>query len=58
MTPESTQPITEISARSLPGGKGLPAREADNFTAVCEPIVGEPRCLTINPMSLHGLLQG
>jgi hypothetical protein len=34
----STQPLTEMSTRYLPGGKGLPAREADNLTAVCEPI--------------------
>jgi hypothetical protein len=27
------------SARNLPGGKELPAREADNHTAICEPIV-------------------
>jgi hypothetical protein len=24
---------------NLPGGKGRPARKADNFTAICEPIV-------------------
>jgi hypothetical protein len=35
----STQPLTEMSARNLPGGKGRPAREADNHTAICEPIV-------------------
>jgi hypothetical protein len=35
----STQPLTEISARNLPGGEGRPAREADNFTAICEQIV-------------------
>jgi hypothetical protein len=35
----STQPLTEISARSLPVVKGRPAREADNLTAICEPIV-------------------
>jgi hypothetical protein len=38
----STQPLTEMSTRSPPGGKGLPAREADNLAAVCEPIVGSP----------------
>jgi hypothetical protein len=36
---ESTQSLTEISTRNLPGDKGRPARKADNFTAVCEPIV-------------------
>jgi hypothetical protein len=34
-----TQPLTEMNTRNPPGGKGLPAREADNFTAICEPIV-------------------
>jgi hypothetical protein len=34
----STQPLTEKSTRNLPGGKGRPARKADNFTAICEPI--------------------
>jgi hypothetical protein len=35
----STQPLTEMSTRNLPGGKGRPARKADNFTVICEPIV-------------------
>jgi hypothetical protein len=35
----STQPLTEISTSDLPGGKGRPARKADNLTAICEPIV-------------------
>jgi hypothetical protein len=34
----STQSITEMSTRNLPGGKGRPARGAD-LIAVCEPIV-------------------
>jgi hypothetical protein len=34
-----TQPLTEMSARNLPGGKGRPARKADNLTAICEPNV-------------------
>jgi hypothetical protein len=29
----------QISIRNLPGGKGRPARKADNLTAICEPIV-------------------
>jgi hypothetical protein len=32
-----TQPLTEISTRNLPGGKGRLARKADNLTAICEP---------------------
>jgi hypothetical protein len=34
-----TQPLVEMSTRNLPGGKGRPARNADNLTAICEPIV-------------------
>jgi hypothetical protein len=33
------QPLTEMNTRNLPGGKGQPARKADNLTAICEPIV-------------------
>jgi hypothetical protein len=45
----STQPLTEMSTRNLPRGKGRPARWADNLTAVCEPNVykmWDPRRLT------------
>jgi hypothetical protein len=35
----STQPLTEMSTRNPPGGKGLSRRKADNLTAICEPIV-------------------
>jgi hypothetical protein len=35
----STQPLTEISTRNLPGGKKRPARKADNLAAICEPKV-------------------
>jgi hypothetical protein len=45
----STQPLTEMSARNLPMGKGWPTRKADNLTAICELIVWkmwEPRRLT------------
>jgi hypothetical protein len=31
----STRPLTEMSTRNLPGGKGRPARKADNLTAIC-----------------------
>jgi hypothetical protein len=44
----STQPLTEMSTRNLlvgGGGKGLPARKADNLAAICE-IIWEPRRLT------------
>jgi hypothetical protein len=35
----SIQFLTEMSTRNLPGGKGLPARKADNLSAICGPIV-------------------
>jgi hypothetical protein len=35
----STHPITEISTRNLPGGKGWPARKTDNLTTICGPTV-------------------
>jgi hypothetical protein len=38
----STQPLTEMSTRNIPGGgggKGRSVRKADNLTAICEPIV-------------------
>jgi hypothetical protein len=35
----STQPLTEMSTKNLPGGKRRPARKADKLTAICEPIV-------------------
>jgi hypothetical protein len=35
----NTQPLTEMSIRNLPGGKGTSTRKADNLIAICEPIV-------------------
>jgi hypothetical protein len=35
----STQPLTEMSTKNLPGGKGWPARKAVNLTTFCELIV-------------------
>jgi hypothetical protein len=35
----STQSLTEINSRNLPGGKGQPVHKADNLTAICELIV-------------------
>jgi hypothetical protein len=45
----STQSLTEMSTRNLPGGKGRPARKAGNLTIIYESIiyrVWEPRRLT------------
>jgi hypothetical protein len=39
MALESTKPLTEMSTRNILGGKGRPARQADNLTVICEPIV-------------------
>jgi hypothetical protein len=43
MVLESTQPLTEMGTRNLPGGgggvKGRPAHKADNITAIYETIV-------------------
>jgi hypothetical protein len=33
----STRPLTEISTSNFPGGKGRPARKADNLAALYEP---------------------
>jgi hypothetical protein len=43
MALESTQPLTEMSTRNLPGGKERPARRADNLAAI------------YGPKGLHGL---
>jgi hypothetical protein len=32
----STQPLTEMSTRNLPGSKGRPESKADNLIAMCE----------------------
>jgi hypothetical protein len=45
----STQPLTQMNARNLPGSKERPARKTDNLTAICESTVKkmlEPRHLT------------
>jgi hypothetical protein len=35
----STQPLTEMNTRNLPGGKGRRAGKADKLTAICESTV-------------------
>jgi hypothetical protein len=43
----STQPLTEMSTRNLPTGKGRSATKTDDFNAICEPTkMWEPRRLT------------
>jgi hypothetical protein len=54
----STQPLTEMSTRNLPGGKGWAARKADNLTAIlrsdCLENVGAST--SHNPMGLLSLI--
>jgi hypothetical protein len=47
----STQPVTEMSTRSLPGGKGRPARKADKLTVICE-LIG--KCESLNVSQFYG----
>jgi hypothetical protein len=50
----STQPLTEMSTRNRKkksGGKGRPARRADNLAAICYPFV----LISRNPRGFHGL---
>jgi hypothetical protein len=35
----TTQPLTEMSTRNLPEGKGRPVLKADDLTAIYEPTV-------------------
>jgi hypothetical protein len=45
----STQPLTEMNTRNIPGGKGRLARKANSLTVICDPIVNkmwEPQQLT------------
>jgi hypothetical protein len=52
----STQSLTEMSNRNLPGGKGWPTRKADNLAAIyetmCENVGASNSC---NHKGLHGL---
>jgi hypothetical protein len=39
MALDSTQPLTEMSTKNLPGGKEQPERKSGKLTAICEPIL-------------------
>jgi hypothetical protein len=39
----STQPVTQMSTRKLPGCKGRPMRKADNLTTICKPTAEKMR---------------
>jgi hypothetical protein len=60
MAPGSTQPLTEMSTRNIPGGEGRPAHKADNLTAICELIVYKNvgASTSHSPMGLHSPLTG
>jgi hypothetical protein len=49
----STQLLTDMSTRILPGDKGRPARNADKLTAICEPIVLR-KCGSLNISQPYG----
>jgi hypothetical protein len=42
----STQPLTDMSTRNLPGGKKRPALRDDDLAAICEPNVR--KCGSLN----------
>jgi hypothetical protein len=44
----STQPLTEMSTRNIPGGNGRPAGKADNLTAISEPMSGKCGILDVS----------
>jgi hypothetical protein len=47
MVLRSIHPLTEISTRNLPGGKGRPGPKADNLTAICKQIVIK-KCVSLD----------
>jgi hypothetical protein len=49
----STQTLTEMSNRNLPGDKGRPACKAGNHTAICEPTVWR-KCGSLEVSQPHG----
>jgi hypothetical protein len=48
MAVESTQLLTKMSTRNLPGGKKRPARRADNLAAIYEPNVWKSGSLNLS----------
>jgi hypothetical protein len=59
IAPGSTQPLTEINTKNLPGSKWRPARKTDILTAICELIVYENvgTSTSHDHMGLRDLLQ-
>jgi hypothetical protein len=59
MALESTQPLTEMSTRNLPGGKGPPEHKVDPHRHLWANFVENVGASTShNAMGLHALLQG
>jgi hypothetical protein len=58
MTLGSTQPLTEMSIKNLPGGKGRLARKADTLPLSVSRLSRENvgASTSHNPMGLHGQL--
>jgi hypothetical protein len=55
----STQPLTEMSTRNLPGGKKRPARRTHNLAAIYETMSENVGASTSrSPKGLHGLCRG
>jgi hypothetical protein len=50
----SSQLLTEMSIRNVPGGKGRPRRKADNLTAICKLTVY--KCGSLNISQPYGPL--
>jgi hypothetical protein len=48
-----TQPLTELSTRNLPGGKGRKERKADKLTATYEQTVQKMLCLDVSQPYWH-----
>jgi hypothetical protein len=55
MALRSTQPLTEMSTRKIPGGKGRPTRKADSLTAICEQI--SKKCGSLDVSQPYGPLR-
>jgi hypothetical protein len=55
MALESTQPLTEMSTRDLPGGKCRSVREADNLAIISQPY-GPSQSVTVHSVCTDNIL--